>query len=96
MTQKIVRRKKPGLIPQILEHPVAFAVAFLAFFFIAYGFLAAVGATPDPLPATTDTSSTNTIVATPQNPEIPVRVVAKYINLDVTVVNPTTLHWQRL
>lgn len=90
MTQKIVRRKKPGLIPQILEHPAAFAVAFLAFFFIAYGFLAAVGATPDPLPATSDTSSTNIVAATPSNPETPVRVVAKDIGLDIQVVNPTS------
>ena len=91
MTQKIVRRKKPGLIPQILERPAAFAVAFLAFFFIAYGFLAAVGATPDPLPvATSDTPATNAVATTPQTPEAPVRVVAKDINLDVNVVNPTT------
>jgi LPXTG-site transpeptidase (sortase) family protein len=91
MMQKIVRRKKPGLIPQILERPAAFAVAFLAFFFIAYGFLAAVGATPDPLPVNPDVAApTNTVVATPQNPEAPVRVVAKDIGLDIQVVNPTS------
>jgi LPXTG-site transpeptidase (sortase) family protein len=93
MTQKIIYRKKKGIIPQIMERPVAFSVAFLAFFFIAFGFLTSVGATPDPLTATTaDTTanSTNTVAATPDNPEAPVRVVAKDVGLDVTVVNPTT------
>ncbi len=93
MTQRIIRRKKAGIIPQILERPVTFAVAFLAFFFIAYAFLAAVGATPDPLPATTAdtaTSDTTAVATTPDNPEAPVRVVAKDIGLDIKVVNPTS------
>ena len=94
MATKIIYRKRKGIIPQIMERPVAFSVAFLAFFFIAFGFLASVGATPDPLPATASEATTNTntnaIATTPDNPEAPVRVVAKDVGLDVTVVNPTT------
>ena len=91
LMQKTIRRKKAGIIPQILEHPVAFSAAFLAFFFIAFAFLAAVGATPNPLPATTaDTPSSNAVATTPGNPEAPVRVVAKDIGLDIQVVNPTS------
>ncbi len=92
MSAITIYRKKKGVIPQILERPVVFSVAFLAFFFIAFIFLTAVGATPNPLPATTaDTAADNNAVATtPDNPEAPVRVVAKDVGLDVTVVNPTT------
>jgi LPXTG-site transpeptidase (sortase) family protein len=93
MMQNLVRRKKPGVVPQILEHPVAFAVAFLAFFIIAFAFLTAVGATPNPLDATTATDNapqSTQVAATPQNPEAPVRVVAKDVGLDVTVVNPAS------
>lgn len=89
--QKLIHRKKRGVIPQILEHPLAFAAAFLAFFFIAFIFLAAVGATPDPLSVTpSDTASTNTVATTPDSPEAPVRVVAKDIGLDIVVVNPAS------
>jgi len=85
------KRKKKGIIPQIMQRPVAFSVAFLAFFFIAYATLATVGATPNPLPATTSDTTVatdNTVAATQDNPEAPVRVVAKDIGLDITVVNP--------
>jgi LPXTG-site transpeptidase (sortase) family protein len=91
--QKVIRRKKAGVIPQIMQRPVAFSATFLVFFFIAFAFLTAVGVTPNPLPATTD-PSTSSGQATQQvatdNPEAPVRVVAKDVGLDVTVVNPTT------
>ena len=95
MATKITYRKKKGIIPQIMERPVAFSMAFLVFFFIAFGFLASVGATPDPLPVTASGTSaqdtnTNQVATTPDNPEAPVRVVAKDVGLDVTVVNPTT------
>lgn len=88
--QKTIRRKREGIIPQILQRPVAFSAAFLAFFFIAFAFLAAVGATPDPLPATTNTPPSNSVAATPESPEAPVRIVAKDIGLDITVVNPAS------
>lgn len=90
---KTMRRKKQGIIPQILEHPVAFAAAFLAFFFIALSFLAAVGATPNPLPASdpsTSSGQATAMQASADNPEAPVRVVAKDIGLDIAVVNPTS------
>ncbi|HEY5383104.1 MAG TPA: sortase [Candidatus Paceibacterota bacterium] len=97
MTSHTPRQKNNrGVVVEISEHPVAFAAAFLAFFFFSLIFLSAVGATPDPI---TDTSSnavpqsgaevTQTNNA-PANPESPVRVVAKDVGLDVTVVNPTS------
>lgn len=76
-----------------MQRPIAFSAAFLAFFFIALIFLTAVGATPNPLPATTgDTAanSSNTAVAASDNPEPPVRVAAKDIGLDIKVVNPAS------
>src|SRR6185437_6291352 len=92
MATKTVRRKKPGLIPQIMERPIAFSITFLAFFFIAFGFLTAVGDTPNPLTAApSDIPATSGVAATTQgNPEAPVRVVAKDIGLDIQVVNPTS------
>jgi LPXTG-site transpeptidase (sortase) family protein len=90
--RRAVRRK--GVIVEIAEHPVAFAAAFLAFFFIALAFFSYMGVTPDPITADTNTSSAVPVstgeTQAPQTAEAAVRVVAKDIGLDVTVVNPTS------
>lgn len=90
--KKTNSKRRKGVIVEIAEHPIAFAAAFLAFFFVALFFLSTVGATPDPI--TQDTSNavpvSTTAAEAPANPEDAVRVVAKDISLDVTVVNPTS------
>ena len=86
-------QRKKGAMAEIGDHPVAFAAAFLIFFLIAVAFLAVVGANPNPVTDTVyNQSATTTQEALPstQQPEAPVRVVAKDINLDVQVVNPTS------
>lgn len=84
--------KKKGVITEIAERPFTFSLTFLAFFFALLFFLTAVDATPDPV--TPDTSNvipvSTTAAEAPANPENAVRVVAKDISLDVTVVNPTS------
>lgn len=84
-------KKRRGALREIAERPVSFSVAFLAFFILAYAFLSAVGATPNPLGATpSDVPASGAAITTPQNPEAPVRVVAKDINLDIQVIDPTS------
>ncbi len=61
----------------------------MLFFIISFAFLAAVGATPDPLEPTVEAPAATEVV-TPNNPENPVRVVAKDIGLDTAVVNPVS------
>ena len=78
-----------GIIREIYEHSWAFALTFLFLFGITFGFLALVGATPDPL-ATTPGTTTNEPTPQPNTPEKPVRVVAQKINLDATIVNPSS------
>ena len=83
--------QKRGAIQEIMDRPVAFAAAFLAFFVINYVFLFAVGATPDSI--TSDTSSgmhSSDTLSTISDPENPVRITARAINLDATVANPTS------
>jgi LPXTG-site transpeptidase (sortase) family protein len=91
---KPVYRKNKGALNEIAERPFAFSFAFLAFFVIALAFLTAVGATPNPLDQTADQNdqapALSQVAATPQNPEPPVRVVAKDIGLNIQVVNPTS------
>jgi LPXTG-site transpeptidase (sortase) family protein len=84
-------KRNQGAVQEVSQHPVAFAAAFLVFFLIAFGFLNLVGATPDPLTDTSAAVPVNEVATAPtNNPEAPVRVVAKDINLDVAVVNPTS------
>ncbi len=82
---------KRGVIIEISHRPWAFAVAFLVLFGITVVFLSAVGATPDPIKETAETTThTTNTQAQVSNPENPVRVVATSIGLDTTVVNPTS------
>lgn len=84
--------KKRGVIIEISHHPVAFAAVFFVLFTLTVVFLAAMGATPDPVktPAETPVHTTNEAAAV-SNPENPVRIVAPSIGLDATVANPTSL-----
>jgi LPXTG-site transpeptidase (sortase) family protein len=67
-----------------------FAVAFLAFFFLSVAFLSAVGDTPNPVVSDVNAVPASSGTATPETPENAVRVVAKDISLDVSVVNPSS------
>lgn len=86
-----MQKRTRGAVHEVAQRPAAFAAVFFAFFVLLYGLLSVVGATPNPLSQTSDSApqTTNT-VATSSNPELPVRITAKSINLDVKVVNPTT------
>ena len=85
-------RRHRGVVVEISEHPVAFALAFLVFFFISLIFFSITGDTPDPVaPDTSSAVPVSTTAPAPQaTPEDAVRVVAKDISLDVKVVNPDT------
>ncbi len=91
--KRAIRRK--GVIIEISEHPVAFAAAFLAFFFISLAFFSILGLTPDPVRNDVSNGTgplpiSTTTAEAPQNPEDAVRIVAKDISLDVQVVNPSS------
>ncbi len=93
-TVKRYTKRRKGVLTEIAEHPVAFAAAFLGFFFVALVFFSVLDLTPDPVTTEGITSSSvpasNTVAETPSNPEDAVRVVAKDVSLDVKVVNPTS------
>lgn len=85
-------KRRKGVLTEVSKHPISFPVAFLAFFLLCFIFLAAVGATPNPLPADTssDAPQSSGVAADTGTPEAPMRVVAKDIGLDIQVVNPTS------
>jgi LPXTG-site transpeptidase (sortase) family protein len=86
--------QKKGALQEIQEHSVGFALVFLLLFGVTFGFLAFVGATPDgptSVPLVTTATTTPTAQAPAPSPkEAPMRIVAQKINLDVSVVNPTS------
>ena len=82
-----------GAIREVGERRGAFALAFIAIFILTFVFLNSVGVTPDPIsPKAVNEPAPNTgqVPATAVSPQMPVRVVAKDIDLDVTIVNPTS------
>lgn len=79
----------------MLDRPFSFAFTFLALFALAFCFMWAADSLPDAATGETPAVSVEQQpaaeqTAQPQNPEQPVRVVAKDIGLDVAVVNPAT------
>ena len=81
---------------EISEHPAAFAITFLIFFFISFAFFSITGDTPDPV-VTPPNNGVPLSAITPEaasdtnsTPENAVRVVAKDIGLDVQVISPTS------
>lgn len=85
-----MERPREGAIFKISRHPFAFAAVFLVMFVATFAFLAAVGATPDPLGSINSAPQSTDTPAQVSQAEDPVRVVATSIGLDVAVVNPTT------
>ena len=83
--------QKRGVVIEISHRPWAFAVAFFVLFGITAFFLAAVGATPDPIVETADTTPhTTNNAADVSHAENPTRIVAASIGLDTAVENPTS------
>jgi len=83
-----MQTRKGGIIPHILNQPKSFSAVFVGIFLLSYSFLLGVGATPDPKAAVAQTSESSHAVAQSDAKELPVRVVAKNIGLEVTVENP--------
>lgn len=81
---------KRGVVWEALEHPRAFALTFVGFFVLAFIFLSAVDALPDPAPVHS-TPAAYTVAAQDSAPEAPVRIVASAIGLDASVANPTSI-----
>jgi LPXTG-site transpeptidase (sortase) family protein len=88
---KVIKKGKQGILTEIMRRPVAFSASFLFFFVISFAFLASVGATPNPLEPTIEAPVATETTPIPNNPENPVRVVAKDVGLDAAVVNPTSI-----
>ncbi len=84
--------KNTGIVWKIGERPGAFASAFVIVFMLLYGFLSFVGATPDPIKTDSASAPTETAAMTPvvDTPQEPVRIVARDINLDTHILNPTS------
>ena len=83
-----MQTRKGGIIPHILNQPKSFSAVFVGIFLLSYTFLLGVGATPDPKAAVAQTPESSHAVAQSDAKELPVRVVAKNIGLDVGVENP--------
>jgi LPXTG-site transpeptidase (sortase) family protein len=81
----------------------AFLITFVMLFALTYGFLAAVDALPEPTNSGSNTpiitGSSHTITNTPATPvvaELPVRIAAMAIGMNVTVLNPTSTNVETL
>lgn len=91
-------KEHTGAIREIAQRRGAFTLTFAGIFVVLFGFLSLVGMTPDR--KSDSASGAATEVAAPEAvqspaaaisiPENPVRVVARNINLDVKVSNPTS------
>jgi LPXTG-site transpeptidase (sortase) family protein len=80
-----------GIIGNIARQPIAFALAFGAFFLATLWFLNIADALPEP--SKTNTTEAHASAVTPvaaTHAEDPVRIVATKINMDVTIKNPSS------
>lgn len=87
---------RKGALREIGENRGRFVLAFVAVFILSFAFLTSVGATPDPIhpqvlhEPVTDVPTNTVPTEVPASPEMPLRVVAKDINMDVVVSNPVS------
>jgi LPXTG-site transpeptidase (sortase) family protein len=81
-----------GVIGNIAQRPGAYLITFVMLFVIMVGFMAAVDALPEAPAGTTPVAQepAGAEPAAPANAEAPVRVVAKSVNMDVSIENPGT------
>lgn len=81
-----------GIIHEISEQRGAFAAAFVVIFIVTTLFLMSVGATPNPIhPSVRTEPVAGTETNVPTNPQAPVRITARDINLDVSIENPSSV-----
>lgn len=79
----------------MLQRPFSFAITFVALFALTFAFLAMTDSLPDAPGTATQNSVSQPAATAPSsvsvsNPEQPIRVVAKDINLDTSISNPAT------
>lgn len=89
-----MQSQNKGIVGNILVQPIAFAVAFLIFFFMTVMFLGLVDALPEPSKTTAQAVHTTpkpvATEVTTTAVEAPVRIVATKIGMDTKVNNPTS------
>jgi LPXTG-site transpeptidase (sortase) family protein len=90
-----MEQQSHGIIGNIAKNPIAFALAFVAFFLLTVWFLSAMDALPEPSKTNTDEAHASTAISneTPVKAtatELPVRVSAPKIGLNVTIKNPSS------
>ncbi len=84
-------REKKGIIPQIAQHSGSYAMSFIAMFMFTFVFLASVDALPNSASASAEVSNTTQETTVSGAAQLPVRIVAEDINLDVKVSNPNSV-----
>lgn len=89
--KKAMQRNNKGVLGGIMAHPASFAGAFVLLFTLSFVVLAAADALPEPVATNSSTEvaeeGSRVEVA---NPEMPVRIVAEAVQLDVTISNPSS------
>ena len=83
---------RKGVLNEIEQNRLGFAVAFLAVFTVSFIFLASIGATPDPLWEEQPRAQGGTPVpaAATATPELPVRIKGEKIGLEALINNPVS------
>lgn len=74
----------------MVERPITFSLTFMALFALSFAFLAAVDSLPDPAGSVHETVAPVAIESAISNPELPVRIKAPEVGIDVGVANPQT------
>lgn len=82
-----------GIIGNIAQKPIAFAVAFVAFFLLTVWFLNLADALPEPSNNNTNEAQASTVSETTVKTtatELPIRIEAPAIKLNVSIKNPSS------
>ena len=83
-------RDRKGIVPQIAQHSGSYAMSFIAMFVCTFMFLASVDALPNSAFAQTEVVQTEQETIVSNVSELPVRIVANDIDMDVRVSNPNS------
>lgn len=83
-------QKTRGIVGEIEKRRTSFALAFLGLFLATIAFMSAADALPEPILATPNQTGGTTVVVPEGVKEYPMRIVAKSINLEATVANPSS------
>ncbi len=78
-----------GIIGEIEKNAIGFSLAFILLFTLSFVFLTITGMTPEaPYGSDAPIAQDEAVAAPIENPEEPVRVVARSVGMDITVSNP--------